>query len=198
MSEYIITDGTKYLWWNRRGDYCLVDEFSATTWRTYKQALNALNNGISKYSRKLFYVEKLCKADNSGQDIEQLIEANTADFDSWVSSIGNFKSLVNTLEIKKNDLCSELSDIDQELCDIRHYIEFGKFNAYQGWAAYEMMKASLVKRRKIKDALYIITKIQNRGKGVTESESARAAIHNLNTRRYIPRKLDYLFEGAAC
>lgn len=197
MSEYIITNGSDYLRCNRRGDYYLVDECSATTWRTYKQALNALNNGISKYERKLFYVEKLCKENNSGPDVDQLIEADTGDFDSWVSSIGNFKSLVNTLEIKRNALYSELSEIDQELCDIRHYIEFGRLNAYQGWAAYEMMKASLMKRRRIKDALYIITKIQNRGKGVTESESARVAIYNLNTRKYTPRKLDYLFESAA-
>lgn len=196
MSEYIITNGTKYLWCSRSGDYYLVEEYSAAVRYTYKQARNVLNNEISQSARKRLYVEMSREKNDSGPDIERLIEADTGDFERWVSSIGNFNSIVNTLDIIIIDLSFELSEIEQELCDIRHYIEFSKFNAYQGWAAYEMMKASLVKRRKIKDALYIITKIQNRGDRVTASTSARDAIYNLNTRKYNPRKLDYLFKGA--
>lgn len=195
MPKYIITNGIKYLRRNQRGDYFLVGENDATVWNTFKQAQNALNNGIDKRTRTTFYVEKAGKVHNLKSEIEQLIEADTSDFNRWLSSIGNFKWFMSTLRTHKSELLSELSEIDQEICDIQHYIEFGRLNAYQGRAACEMLKVSFVQRRKIKDVLYIITEIQERRRGTTESESAKNAIHNLNKRIYTPRKLDFLFEG---
>lgn len=197
MPKYLITNGIKYLRKNQRGDYFLVNENDATAWNTYKQALNALNNGLDKCSRALFYVEKAGKIHDLKSEVKCLLEADTSDFNRWLSDIGNFKRFVNTLEVQKSELFSELSDIDKEICDIRHYIEFGKLNAYQGWAACEMLKVSLAQRRKIKDVLYIISEIQGRKCGVTESKSAKNAIYNLNKRTYTPRKLDFLFEGCS-
>lgn len=198
MPKYIITNGVRYLRKNLRGEYYLCDESNATVWNTYKQALNALNNGTKGWWIKdTFYVEKANKCANSKVDIEKLLEADTSDFNRWLSGIGNFKKFVGTIETTKQGLVSELSDIDQEICDIRHYIEFGRLNAYQGWAACEMMKKSLQQRRKIKDLLYIISEVKTRRNGTTESERAKNAIQILNKRTYIPRKLGFLFEGCA-
>lgn len=198
MSKYVVTNGVRYLRKNLRGGYYLCDENDATIWGTYKQAQNALNNGTKGWWIKdTFYVEKVNRQTNSKADVERLIEADTSDFNRWLSGIGNFKKFVNTIEITKRDLASELSDIDQEICDIRHYIEFGRLNAYQGWAACEMMRTSLKQRRKIKDLLYIISEVQTRRNGSTESERVKNAIDNLNKRTYTPRKLGFLFEGSA-
>lgn len=198
MSKYIITNGIRYLRKNLRGGYYLCDENDATIWSTYNQAQNALNNGTKGWWIKdTFYVEKINRQAKSKFDVERLIEADTSDFNRWLSGIGNFKKFVNTIEITKRDLATELSDIDQEICDIRHYIEFGRLNAYQGWAACEMMRTSLKQRRKIKDLLYIISEVQTRRNGSTESERAKNAIDNLNKRIYTPRKLDFLFEDCA-
>lgn len=195
MPKYIITNGIKCLRMNQRGDYYLVGERDATEWATYKQALNALNNGLAKGTRDSFYVEKAGKINSSPSDIHKIIEADTGDFNRWLSDIGNFKKFVNTIGTIKSELFLELSEIDKEICDIRHYMEFGRLNACQGWAAYEMMKTSLQQRRKIKDVLYIISEIQGRRDGVSACNSARIAIHNLNNRIYTPRKLNFLFEG---
>ena len=196
MSKYVVTNGVRYLRKNLRGGYYLCDENDATIWGTYKQAQNALNNGTKGWWIKdTFYVEKVNRQTNSKADVERLIEADTSDFNRWLSGIGNFKKFVNTIEITKRDLASELSD--QEICDIRHYIEFGRLNAYQGWAACEMMRTSLKQRRKIKDLLYIISEVQTRRNGSTESERVKNAIDNLNKRTYTPRKLGFLFEGSA-
>lgn len=198
MPKYIITNGVRYLRKNLRGNYYLCDENDATVWSTYKQAQNALNNGLKGWWIKdTFYVEKANKCANSKVDIEKLLEADTSDFNRWLSEIGNFKKFIGTIEVTKQGLVSELSEIDQEICDIRHYIEFGRLNAYQGWAACEMMRTSLKQRRKIKDLLYIITEVQTRRNGITESERAKNAIDNLNKRTYTPRKLDFLFEGCS-
>ena len=60
-----------------------------------------------------------------------------------------------------------------------------------------MMRTSLKQRRKIKDLLYIISEVQTRRNGSTESERVKNAIDNLNKRTYTPRKLGFLFEGSA-
>lgn len=198
MSKYVVTDGVKYLRQNHSGEYYLESVSNATAWNTFKQALNALNNGVPKRIRNSFFVEKANKsANNKETNLQKLIEADTSDFNRWLSSIGNFKRFVNTIEDEKNSLASELSNIDKEICDLNHYIEFGKLNAYQGWTAYEMLKLSLIQRRKIKNALYIISEIQERRYGTSESESAKTAITKLNNRIYTPRKLDFLFENCS-
>lgn len=199
MPKYMITNGIKYLRQNQRGDYYLVNEKDATVWSTYKQALNAMNNGICKEVRDLFYVEKSGKASDPKTVLNKLLESDTSDFNRWLSSIGNFKRFVNTIESVKSSLCAELGEVNKEMCDILHYIEFGKLNAYQSWAATEMMKNSRQQRRKIKDALYIIDEIEKgRRNGVPEYESAQIAIFYLNNRKYTPRKLNFLFEGSVC
>lgn len=196
MPKYLITNGIKYLRQNKQGDYYLVNKNDATVWNTYKQALNALNNGIGKQARDAFYVEKPSKSTDPQVELQKLIEADTSDFNRWLSSISNFKRFASTLDTKRSDLVKELSDVDEEICDILHYIEFGRLNASQGWAAAEMMKLSRQRRRKIKDALYIIYEIQKgRRDNIPESECAKKAIFNLNHRQYTPRKLSFLFEG---
>ncbi len=198
MSRYVVTNGIMYLRKNLRGNYYLCEKNDATLWGTYKQAQNALNNGIKGWWIKdTFYIEKANRDTTPKIEVERLIEADTSDFNRWLSGIGDFKRFVNTIGITKRDLVSELSDIDQEICDIRHYIEFGRLNAYQGWAACEMMKTSLQQRRKIKDLLYIIAEVQTRRDKTTESERAKNAIDNLNKRTYTPRKLEFLFEGCS-
>ena len=50
---------------------------------------------------------------------------------------------------RKEMLTLKLSDIDKEIVDIQHYIEFGKFNCYQGWMCFKMLQNALQQRRKI-------------------------------------------------
>ena len=120
MSKYVVTNGVRYLRKNLRGGYYLCDENDATIWGTYKQAQNALNNGTKGWWIKdTFYVEKVNRQTNSKADVERLIEADTSDFNRWLSGIGNFKKFVNTIEITKRDLASELSDIDQEISEVQ-------------------------------------------------------------------------------
>ena len=197
MPKVMVTDGVKYLRQNQRGDYYFSNKKDATVWNTQKQALNALNNGICKSTRKRFFVEKANKTSDPCDVLNDLLEADTSDFNLWLTSISNFDRIVKTLAALKKELCKELSDINNELCDIQHYIEFGKLNACQGWAAAEMMKNTRQQRRKVKDAMYIIDEIiKGKSRDVSEYESAQTAIFYLNNRKYTPRKLNFLFEGA--
>lgn len=192
---YIVTNGRSCLReLKQKGEYGLSPRSDATVWSTRKKALNALNNGINKELRSLFYVEK-SDAEN-GIEANKLIEADMSDFNRWLSSIGNFPKFIGSLDTEKKQLMAEMQSIEQEVCDIRHYIEFSKLNAYEGWVAYEMMRQTLIQRRKICDVLYIIHRIQSRDTDTSEIDSVKSAIRSLNQRVYTPRKLDVLFEGA--
>ncbi len=194
MPKYIVTDGIRYLRQDGHMSYYFTAEQGATVWKTSKQALNAMNNSISAREHKTFFVAKANKKFDIREIIQRLVEADTSNFDCWFSGIGSFWEFVNDIDTIKSGLLSVLSEIDEEVCDILHYVEFGRLNASQGWAASEMIKAARIRRRKVKDLLYIIQQIQSRSGGVSEVESAKNAIVKLNQRVYKPRKLDFLFE----
>jgi len=86
-----------------------------------------------------------------------------------------------------DDLCktcsTSLSDIDKEINDIYHYIEFSDLDAYRGWKAYKMLKDKLNERRKIKDSLDSATRFSQTIK------AKRSKIKNEHkTKKYTPRK----------
>ena len=213
MPQYVITNGMKCLGKKPKGGYMLVDENRAIVWNTHKQARKVLNKAIPQKFRGFFYVGTPFRSSNykpiQNKPIEtytsecelilnKLIEADTSDFDRWIASLENFSQFVAVIEIVKSSLSKEMANADSEICDLLHYVEFSKLNASQGWAAAEMIKNTRMRRRKIKDALYIIDEIQRGTKnGIPENKSAQTAIFKLNTRTYTPRKLDFLFNGDA-
>lgn len=194
MPKYIVTNGIRYLKQTKQGGFLLTSEENATVWRTYKQAHKAMEIGVPEWMRDVFFIESINRKSDKRESLQRLLEADTTDFNRWLSDVGNFKKFVNTLDKEKTDLLQALSETDEEICDILHYVEFGKLNAAQGWAASVMMKNARTQRRKIKDLLYIINEIQHRNRNVSEAESVKNAIIKLNQRKYTPRKLTFLFE----
>lgn len=87
-----------------------------------------------------------------------------------------------------DDVCktysTSLSDIDKEINDIYHYIEFSNLDAYRGWKAYKMLKDKLNERRKIKDNLSSATRF---------SQTIKAKSLKINnehkTKKYTPKKV---------
>lgn len=87
-----------------------------------------------------------------------------------------------------DDICktcsTSLSDIDKEINDIYHYIEFSNLDAYRGWKAYKMLKDKLNERRRIKNNLSSATRLSQTIK------AKRLKINNEHkTKKYTPRKV---------
>lgn len=87
-----------------------------------------------------------------------------------------------------DDICktcsTSLSDIDKEINDIYHYIEFSNLDAYRGWKAYKMLKDKLNERRRIKNNLSSATRLSQTIK------AKRSKINNeQKTKKYTPRKV---------
>lgn len=81
-------------------------------------------------------------------------------------------------EIKK-ELSAQLSELDKELTDMDHFIEFNKFSASEGYMILKMRKDILEERREVKTQIHL-----------QQIKEGRAA-------RYHPRVLKELFLAKA-
>ena len=64
-----------------------------------------------------------------------------SEISKWSGIADNISNLIFGSESRKEGLIEDLSEVDQEISDIYHYIEFSNLNAYQGFLAYRMLHA---------------------------------------------------------
>lgn len=213
MIFYVITDG--------HGSYIRKDEFSgkyvpvrnasfAERFEQRCKAANVLKNAIGKNIRSKYKVVDIeeetvpisptVREVNSSNNKDQVVktiaseEPAESQTEKWVSGAETLTEFVMDAEKRKEELVGLLSEVDKEISDINHYIEFGKFNAYQGWLAFTMLQNRLRKRRKIKDELSVINQL---GECKITSDmmiDIKNAIAELGNRKYAPRVLTQLFD----
>lgn len=216
MSYYVLTDGHgSYI---RRDNYSLkyVPVRNSTMAEKFDQrvkAANVLKNAIPKKIRSQYSIlelsegqtnevhpsqlKELEKRQNDKNKIVKLIAARPIpndQNDKWRSGLSDLVEFISDAETRKKELVSQLSEVDKEITDINHYIEFGKFNAYQGWLAFSMLRNSLRKRRKIKDELRVIVELGSCKITSGMLADINKAITELGNRKYVPRVLKELFE----
>ena len=90
-------------------------------------------------------------------------------------------------------LIEQLTQVDRELSDIAHYMEFNRLDGYRGYKAYKMFHDRRIRRRIIKDELGVL-----QGLGKCQLDSAmltevRMAAENIGERKYRPRAMPELF-----
>lgn len=209
MSTYIITDGNgTYIYKNTQGYYVATTQSRlASIFKDYTKAENVYRN-LDKNLRKRYMIK--CTSYNPSltenatieeqkskprhykiTDIKESETENIMAIKKYIESINN---IIQEIEHKKEDMKEELSNFDKQVSDIHHYIEFGKFNAYEGWKAFSMLQAVLRGRRMVKDEINILQEI-GKSKCCTDSlRSIEKTIGELDTRIYKPRVLTELFE----
>lgn len=102
--------------------------------------------------------------------------------------------LSKEIKDRKRELNSELSKIDKEISDIRHYIEFYPLSASNGYKMAKMLKDHLIKRREIKNELDVLGRIQMMSVGKVGNGKGREIIDKILDKHYTPRVLSELFE----
>lgn len=70
-----------------------------------------------------------------------------------IKSINLLSEFVNS----KEELLNELSESDQIISDLLHYLEFETFNASKGYKISKKIKEVRIKRREIKNKLHIVS-----------------------------------------
>lgn len=210
MSKYIITDN--------RGSYIRYDELSrkyvpiksknfASTWDDRAKAKNVLNNCVPGNLRQKYGVKELketakkpsaqekTKKEFPIQEVKRVsnLEIYDSNVQEWEEGLKKVESFLVNADERRNELTEKLSNVDKEISDIQHYIEFNRLNAYQGWAVMSMLKNRLQQRREYKDELFLLSKIHGCSLSKKEIEEVREAAAQNRNRKYSPRVLTELF-----
>ena len=201
MSQYVITDGSRWITKNRNGKYvpttceALADTFGN------KEANSVYNNNLSKALKSCFRVMKVDKPPELVKQITQEkvnenteTPSNSENIQYWIDKISDLNGLASEALHRKDNLLSQLSKIDQELSDIDHYIEFVNLNAAQGYKAYKMIKDRRIIRRSIKNELDVLNIILGKKISETATDEIQNAISGMDKRTYEPRVLNELFD----
>ena len=201
MSQYVITDGSRWITKNRNGKYvpttceALADTFGN------KEANSVYNNNLSKALKSCFRVMKVDKPPELVKQITQEkvnenteTPSNSENIQYWIDKISDLNGLASEALHRKDNLLSQLSKIDQELSDIDHYIEFVNLNAAQGYKAYRMIKDRRIIRRSIKNELDVLKTILDKKISETATDEIQKAISGMDKRTYEPRVLNELFD----
>ena len=94
------------------------------------------------------------------------------------------------------ELQSSLSNIDKEVLDLEHYIEFYNFNASKGYKAYKMLQETLIKRREIKNSIQKCNIIWNGNiRDFVDDRAIGKQVKNIDNKKYKARILNELFDN---
>lgn len=201
MSQYVITDGSRWITRNRNGKYvpttceALADVFGN------KEANSVYNNNLSKALKSCFRVMKVDKPPELVKQItyretqkntENVLIAENIQY--WVDKVNGLNGLASEAVYRKDKLTNQLSKVDKEICDILHYIEFCNLNAAQGYKAYKMIKERRIRRRSIKNELQVLDIILGKKISETATDEIEKAISGMDNRKYEPRVMRELFD----
>lgn len=96
------------------------------------------------------------------------------------------KQALKSHVVEYQTLLKMLSDIDKQLSDMDHFIEFNKFSASRGYKMLALRQEKLKQRRDIKDSIFIYQQFLS----ITDQSkinNAISSIEGLGGREYAPR-----------
>ena len=201
LAQYVITDGSRWIMRDRNKKYvptsceALADVFGN------KEANSVYQNNLPKALKSVFHIQKI---DTPPKLVKQItheeVQINTEtvsvadNIQYWLDKVSGLNGLGSEALHRKEELTNQLSQVDKELSDINHYIEFVNLNAAQGYKAYKMIKDRRIKRRSIKNELDVLSIIL--GKKISDSvtDEIKNAVSGMDRRTYGPRVMNELFD----
>lgn len=201
MTNYVITDGTRWIMKDRKGKYVPTSCEALADLYTKKQADAICNNSLNKALRRIFHVEKVNVVipkqikPVTEKDIDETEKVMVSEnIQHWLNKVSDLNGLANEALNRKDELVQSLSNIDKELCDLLHYIEFCNLNAAQGYKAYKMIKDRRIIRRSIKNELKVLEIILGKRISETATDEINKCVAGMDKRTYEPRILKELFD----
>lgn len=205
--EYVLTNGDRYIKRNYEGQYQQVKNISlADTFKTQQSAKNFMLNSLPMNLSREYYVAKIengevvrCNVPRPNKPVRErceIIYTSQDDIDSseWCKNFIGLDDVFKKALKRSSKVSQELSDIDLEVSDLMHYIEFASLDVFNGYRAYKILHDLLVKRRHLKDEHKIINAINNNQVAVENISSILSVIEECRNKKYIPRKTPELFE----
>lgn len=204
MGVYVITNGEgSYIHRDEAsGKYVPIRSFSkATQWDSIVKANGILNNSIAKnirsgYAVQLVDTEKTVVKENTSVQNDLCFRNITDDnINEWLQKINTIMDVMSGADARQQELNSKLSEVDKEIVDVEHYIEFGKFNAYQGWMCFKMLQNLLKQRRKYKNEMQALNLIRQCRFDRNSLTALAQTISDIQNKCYTPRAFPELFRS---
>ena len=200
MSQYIITDGERFIYRNHSGKFVPTPSEAMADIFTKKQAEGICQNSLPKALKTIFRIEKYDNPQGIRQVNQNDLVKNTEkvmivdNIQVWLDKINDMNGLVKDAIERKEILEKQLHDLEDEKQDIEHYIEFQNLNAAQGYKASKELKICRVKRRSVKNELAVINIILNQSIKDILNNEVRNKVEELDRRTYKPRVRTDLFD----
>lgn len=208
MTKYAIANKDKTVWvYQSKGAYILTTDKARALIFDSKSAADAVfKSNLSKLIKSKGVTVQTVGVQIEGAEIKpepKVMPAKEkpsppcpAEPSKYIISV--LSEAVSKLNCRYQELTDEQSRFDRQVTDIEHYIEFnaGKLNACSGYKAYKLLQDVLVQRRQVKDELQIIQAVRDKIGFPEEVANIETKVQELETRRYEPRELTYLFEKA--
>lgn len=177
------------------------DEEHATRF-TFIKANNVIQNSIKPMQRYQYVLKEASieeKQENysdmeDGDYIPTRFDGMDTNWNEYVEELISFSSQLRQYRLNLNYM---LSEVDKEICDIMHYIEFYNLDAAKGYKTYKMLKDCRLRRRKIKDEYEKVSAAITVFANDDLIDKLKNALHQmkgLDARTYKPRVLAELFE----
>lgn len=203
--KYVITNGSLFLDGKSRPE----KRNEAKVFDTKDLADKYFKSSVSKVLKNIgFKVEKDeyqsdNSVDNDVNDSGTLIDDSNdkinngyspVDITSLQNTINNLSNQLTTLKGNKAWLIDMESEVDKEISDIMHFIEFNNFSASEGYKLCKAIKDLRLRRRKIKNELELINIVNMHTLNNVALGHTNKAITGLDKKQYIPRVLQELFD----
>lgn len=177
----------------------------AKQWDSIMKARAVLNNSVSKsirssYAVQLIDTEEIVEKKELEKKVEEKSNSVFGNIEDdnicdWLSKINIIRDVLSGSEGRLAELSDKISEIDKEIIDIQHYIEFGKFNCYQGWMCFKMLQNTLKERRKYKNELSVLHMIKQCKFDLNSITALSQAIADVENKCYTPRAFPELFRS---
>ena len=194
MTNYYVTNGNQYIC--TKGGIHAVSDIKKATQCNIDKASNILTT-IPKNLSKLasWTILPVPEEDrvNEGEQDQKFSSMEFIDVDSMLDELKDLTSRVEYFAKYSKSINKQLAEVELEIEDLYHYIEFSTFNAAQGYHAYRMLKERLIKRRQLKDERIILDSIQEKNMLTCTGDSISETVDRLDRRSYRPRVLKELF-----
>lgn len=199
--SYVITNGTLYI--NEKNKPVKIEK--ARLFQNKTMADKVFKSSISKVLKNLgFHVEEytgnFISDDNSIIDTTSPVDIDNDKLENKINIEDLQKALlevsaqINLLKDNKKVFADKLSELDKEIDDILHFIEFNNFSACNGYKLCKALKELRLNRRKMKDNLEIIGVLESHTLTNVSLGHTNNAIAGLDGRKYTPRVLKHLFD----
>lgn len=190
---YILVDGNVYLGMSNNNYLPVKDKDDAKKFPSEKNAMSVLGSCVPKILRKN-YSWKTLEVEGDIMDSKVNTKYTPIDIDDLRESINNLSEKFSVLQGNKEWLLEKESNIDKQISDILHFLEFNSFSASEGYKLCKALKELRLKRREVKNELELINIINCHTCNNIAKGSTNKAINSIENKLYTPRVLTELFE----